>query len=280
MDSSQLGEIANAVHAKVRGSSFYVALRILPAVQREAMFAVYSFCRDVDDVADEPGPTDARQAELERWRDDIAAMYHGKITHRTQSLEGPTRQFGLRREDFLAVIDGMEMDLSGLMLAPDFARLDVYCERVASAPGRLSVRVFGMPEEEGVALAHHLGRALQLTNILRDIDEDADIGRLYLPREALSAAGIGSLEPRQAVSDLRIGAACMPVVEKARRHFSEARVIMARLPRAQVRTPLLMCEAYDSILAKLERRGFLPPRERMRLGKFTMFSLLLRYGIV
>src|SRR5271167_1893119 len=104
MDSTQLAEIASVVQAKVKGSSFYVALRILPAVQRDAMFAIYSFCRDVDDVADEPGPMDARQAELENWRDDIAAMYRGAFTHRTQSLEGPMRQFTLRQDDFLAVI--------------------------------------------------------------------------------------------------------------------------------------------------------------------------------
>jgi squalene synthase HpnD len=280
MDSSQLAEIANAVHAKVKGSSFYVALRILPAAQREAMFAIYGFCRDVDDVADEPGPKDARRAELESWRDDIGALYQGKTTHRTQGLDGPTKQFGLKREDYIAVIDGMEMDLSGQMRAPDMATLDLYCDRVASAVGRLSVRVFGMEEREGVALAYHLGRALQLTNILRDLDEDAEIGRLYLPREALSAAGVASIEPRQAVSDVRIAAACAPVAAKARSHFSEARAIMARAPRAQVRTPLLMCKAYDSILAKLERRGFRPPRERTRLNKFTMFGLLLRHGIV
>jgi presqualene diphosphate synthase len=280
MDSSHLAQIAGAVHAKVRGSSFYVALRILPPAQREAMFAIYSFCRDVDDVADEPGPKDARRAELENWRGDIDALYQGKTTPRTEGLAGPTRQFALRREDYLAVIDGMEMDLTGQMRAPDWATLDLYCDRVASAVGRLSVRVFGMEEEEGVALAHHLGRALQLTNILRDIDEDAGIGRLYLPREALLAAGVAAIEPRQAVSDLRIAAACAPVAAKARAHFSEARAIIARAPRAQVRTPLLMCEAYDSILAKLERRGFRPPRERPRLNKFTMFGLLLRYGIV
>ena len=98
---------------------------------------------------------------------------------------GPTRQFGLKREDYIAVIDGMEMDLAGQMRAPDLAALDLYCDRVASAVGRLSVRVFGMAENDGLALAYHLGRALQLTNILRDIDEDAEIGRLYLPREAL-----------------------------------------------------------------------------------------------
>ena len=280
MVSPERAGSASAVRAKVRGSSFYVALRILPAAQREAMFAIYVFCRDVDDVADEPGPKDARFAELQNWRDDIDALYRGATTLRTQGLEGPMRQFALKREDFLAVIDGMEMDLAGQMRAPDMAALDLYCDRVASAVGRLSVRVFGMAEADGLALAHHLGRALQLTNILRDLDEDAAIGRLYLPREALAAVGVAFADPRQAIFDPRIGAACAPVAERARQHFREARAIMARSPRAQVRTPLLMCEAYDSILAKLERRGFRPPRERARLGRFAMVGLLLRYGLV
>jgi presqualene diphosphate synthase len=278
LSSSGLSESANAARAKVRGSSFYVALRILPAAQRDAMFAIYAFCRDVDDVADEPGPLDERLAELAHWRDDIDALYRGATTFRTHGLEGPMRQFGLEKQDFIAVIDGMEMDLAGQMRAPDLATLDLYCDRVASAVGRLSVRVFGLGVADGLALAHHLGRALQLTNILRDLDEDADIGRLYLPREALLAAGIAFADPRQAILDPRVGAACAPLAESARDHFREARAIMARLPRAKVRTPLLMCEAYDSIRAKLERRGFRPPRERARLGKIAMVGLLIRYG--
>jgi phytoene synthase len=278
LSSPELAESASVYRAKVRSSSFYVALRILPAAQRDAMFAIYAFCRDVDDVADEPGPLDARVAELARWRNDIGAMYRGETTSRTRGLEGPTRQFGLKQQDFIAVIDGMEMDLSGQMRAPDLETLDLYCDRVASAVGRLSVRVFGMGEADGLALAHHLGRALQLTNILRDLDEDAEIGRLYVPSETLSAAGIPFADPRQAVLDPRIDAACAPLARSARGHFREARAIMARSPRAQVRTPLLMCEAYDSILAKLERRGFRPPRERARLGKIAMVGLLIRYG--
>jgi presqualene diphosphate synthase len=270
----------SAARAKVRRSSFHIALRILPAAQRDAMYSIYAFCRDVDDVADEPGPTDGRLAELANWREDIDALYNDAVTWRTEGLLGPMRQFSLKREDFLAVIDGMEMDLSGQMRGPDRATLDLYCDRVASAVGRLSVRVFGMAEADGLALAYHLGRALQLTNILRDLDEDAAIDRLYLPREALSAAGVTVADPRQAILDPRIGAACAPVVEMAHTHFRKARAIMARSPRAQVRTPLLMCEAYDSILAKLERRGFRPPRERARLGKLSMVGLLLRYGLV
>ncbi len=174
--------------APVAHSSFYTALRILPEKQREGMFAVYGFCREVDDIADDRGPATAaeRLSKLEGWRDDIAAMVAGRAPAHLAALAEATRAYHLKREDFDAVIDGMAMDAERDIRAPDWATLDLYCDRVASAVGRLSVRIFGMADEPGVALAHHLGRALQFTNILRDIDEDASVGRLYLPREALS----------------------------------------------------------------------------------------------
>src|SRR5262245_56939935 len=163
-------------------------MRILPRAQREAMFEIYSFCRQVDDIADSGGPRGPRREALDRWRADVDALYAGKTVPRTQGLLAPLRAFGFKREDFHDVIDGMEMDVIADIRAPDNATLDIYCDRVASAVGRLSVRVFGMERADGIALAHHLGRALQLTNILRDLDEDAALGRLYLPAEALCDA--------------------------------------------------------------------------------------------
>jgi len=165
------------------GSSFYAAMRILPREQREAMFQIYSFCRQVDDIADSHGPREERLAALQKWRDDIDALYRGQPPARLSDYVASVKRFDLQRADFLAIVDGMEMDVPQDIRAPDLATLDLYCDRVASAVGRLSVRVFGLPQEDGILLAHHLGRALQLTNILRDIDEDAALGRLYLPRE-------------------------------------------------------------------------------------------------
>src|ERR1700749_5108793 len=183
------------------GSSFYAAMRILPREQRDAMFQIYSFCRQVDDIADSTGPRPERLAAIQQWRDDIDALYQGHPPPRLTDYVASVRRFGLKREDFIAIIDGMEMDVPQEIRGPDFATLDLYCDRVASAVGRLSVRVFGMPREDGILLAHHLGRALQLTNILRDIDEDAGIGRLYLPKEGLAQAGITSDDPIKVAAD-------------------------------------------------------------------------------
>src|SRR5215470_4348519 len=157
------------------GSSFYAAMRILPVEQRHAMFQIYSFCRQVDDIADSDGPRPERLAALQKWRDDIDALYKGRPPERLRDYVASIKRFDLKREDFLAIVDGMEMDVPQDIRAPDFVTLDLYCDRVASAVGRLSVRVFGLPQEDGILLAHHLGRALQLTNILRDIDEDASL---------------------------------------------------------------------------------------------------------
>ena len=173
------------------GSSFYTALRILPKAQRNAMYEIYAFCRAVDDIADEGGSTESRLAGLSRWRDELNELYrHRRAGPLVRGLAPEIAEFDLQRQDFLAVIDGMEMDVHRAIKAPDWAELDLYCDRVASAVGRLSVRVYGLEEKAGIELSHHLGRALQLPNILRDLDEDAAMGRLYLPGEALDAAGI------------------------------------------------------------------------------------------
>ena len=197
---------------------------------------------------------------------------------RLAGLERAVRQFDLRREDFHAVIDGMDMDVVGDIRAPDDATLDLYCDRVASAVGRLSVRVFGMPEADGIALAHHLGRALQLTNILRDIDEDAAIGRLYLPAEELHAANIAGSDPAGVLASPGIEQVCGVIAVRARRHFAEADRIMSRNSRSSVRAPRIMSEAYKLILDRLIARGWSPPRDPVRLPRPRLMWIIMRYA--
>ncbi len=269
-----------AAAERASGSSFYTAMRILPRAQRGAMFEIYSFCRQVDDIADSRGPRDERRRELDRWRADIDAIYAGAPPVRVHGLAQAVREFGLKREDFHAVIDGMEMDVIADIRAPDNAMLDTYCNRVASAVGRLSVRVFGMAEAPGVALAHHLGRALQLTNILRDLDEDAALGRLYLPAEALRAAGIAATEPAAVLSRPALGKVCAHLVERARAYFAEADMIMAQSPRRAVRAPRIMAEAYRLILDSLTARGRAHPRPPVHVPKARLAWIILRHALI
>jgi presqualene diphosphate synthase len=270
--------IANPTRAS--GSSFYTAMRILPQAQRDAMFAIYSFCRQVDDIADARGPREPRLAQLTAWRDDIKALYAGHPGALTHDLAEPVRAFGLEQADFLAVVDGMEMDTRADIRAPVWTDLDVYCDRVASAVGRLSVKVFGLEARRGRQLAHHLGRALQLTNILRDLDEDAAAGRLYLPREALARAGIQSDNPATALASPSLDEACFQLVKAARNHFDKADEIMSECPRRQVRAPRIMAAVYHMMLERMATRGFVEPRKPVRLGRPQLLWIVARYAFI
>jgi presqualene diphosphate synthase len=265
---------------RARGSSFYLAMRLLPREQREAMFEVYSFCKAVDDIADCDAPHDWRMQRLAEWRATIDALFSRAVPSGMENLARVIERYGLRKEDFLAVIEGMEMDAAEDIRAPDFDRLDLYCDRVACAVGRLSVRIFGMEEHEGRALAYHLGRALQLTNILRDIDEDAAAGRLYLPREALQQAGIQTTDPQSALASPGLDRACRVVAERAAAHFDKADEIITRSPRRVVRAPRIMKEAYQPMLADLLARGWAWPRNRVRVSRSHLLRIALQYAFI
>jgi len=255
-------------------------MRILARQRRNAIFEIYGFCRAVDDVADSDGPRGLRLEQLAQWRADVDALYAGAPPPRLDGLAVAVRTFCLSRQDFLAIIDGMEMDIVSDIRAPDLVTLDLYCDRVASAVGRLCVRVFGLETADGIALAHHLGRALQLTNILRDLDEDAAIGRLYLPREALGAAAIVDTDPAGVLASPALGGACAVVVERARRHFDKADAVMRRCPRRSVRAPRIMAEAYKYMLERLIARGWSAPRQRVRLGRAYLIWVLVRHAVL
>jgi squalene synthase HpnD len=261
-------------------SSFYLAMRILGRERREAMFEVYSFCREVDDIADSDAPRLRRLARLSVWRQDIDALYSGHVPLGLERLAGAIARFGLRKDDFLAVIEGMEMDARADIRAPDLKQLELYCDRVACAVGRLSVRIFGMNDADGKRLAHHLGHALQYTNILRDIDDDAAVGRLYLPQEALRLANIETVDPAQVVESPHLGVACSFLAERARGHFTRADGIMSGCSRQVVRAPKIMGEVYRRMLEDMISRGWTRPRNRVHINKSHLLWIPLRHAFV
>ncbi|MEY4965244.1 MAG: presqualene diphosphate synthase HpnD [Pseudomonadota bacterium] len=274
------GAAAAAVQKKAVGSSFYLAMRLMPREERDAMFAIYAFCRKVDDIADDGiGTRPERHDRLEKWRADLAGLYAGANPPQVRFLAPAVAQYGLRLDDFLAVLDGIDMDVAEDIVAPDLAALDLYCDRVASAVGRLSIKVFSMEEVPGFDLAHHLGRALQLTNILRDIDEDAAIGRLYLPREYLQQAGITALDPKAIIASPCIDGVCRRVALLAHQHYDQAQRILSARPKGRIKTPRLMGAVYSEILKASEAQGFTAPRRRVSLPKRRLLSLALRQGL-
>ncbi|MBA5726815.1 presqualene diphosphate synthase HpnD [Bombella mellum] len=247
------------------GTSFGKGMKILPPVRRDGMFAIYAFCRVVDDIADGDIPVDDPAAALEKWKERIAALYDGQAeTPLERVLLAAVEQFGLKQEDFIAIIDGMVMDCGEPIVAPDEATLDLYCDRVASAVGRLSVRVFGTPEEYGDRLAHHLGRALQLTNILRDIAEDASRGRLYLPAELLRRYSVPT-DPAEALYAVGLDGLCRILAGRAEDHFRRAAELMRQCPAATVRPARIMAASYRVTLAALRRRGWRNPETPLRV---------------
>jgi presqualene diphosphate synthase len=263
------------------GTSFYWAMRLLPRRRRDGMYAVYAFCREVDDIADDTAPPAQKAVALAAWHAEIEALYAGTPRHLVaRALRDPVMRFRLRREDFHAVIHGMEMDAAEDIRAPDLATLDLYCARVAGAVGHLSVHVFGDPSAAAHEVADSLGRALQLTNILRDLDEDARRGRLYLPREILDRHGIRSSEPMVVLRHPALPAACRDVAAIAERHFAEAHRAMARCSRRAMRPAALMGAFYRAMLDALLRSGWRDPSARIGLSKPSKLWLVLRHGLL
>lgn len=270
----------DAVEAIVRaaGTSFHRGMAILPPDRRHAMYAIYAFCRIVDDIVDEPGDLAAKRAELDGWRTRIAGLYIGVADDLPVSrvLLRAIGAFGLRQEDFVAVIDGMQMDGESDIIAPSLAELDLYCDRVAAAVGRLSVRAFGDASAQADIVAYHLGRALQLTNVLRDIAEDAARNRVYLPREFFIRPPASAAE---ALADPLIPEICSRMTIMAHNHFRAASAAMDKCDRRAMRPARLMGATYAAILRRLEKRGWQRLDVPVKLSKWEKLWLLLRYGL-
>ena len=259
------------------GTSFYRGMRVLPPDRRMGMYAIYAFCRTVDDIADEPGTIAAKRDALDGWRTAIGAIYEGHAdSGLTRLLLRARERFDLRQEDFLAVIDGMQMDAEDSIVAPDLALFDLYCDRVASAVGRLSVRVFGDTSPAADRVAYHLGRALQQTNILRDLSEDAERGRLYLPREWLIEEDIPCTTDA-ALSAKGLPRVCHRLVSMAREHFTAADHAMQECNPKAMKPARLMSATYRALLARLEQGGFTHPEIRVGLPNWEKAWLALRF---
>jgi phytoene synthase len=263
------------------GTSFYWAMRLLPKHRRNGMYAVYAFCREVDDIADGEQPVEYKIAALAAWREEIDDLYAGHPRHVVaHALSKPAARYNLRRRDFLAIIDGMEMDARADMRTPDLATLDLYCSRVASAVGHLSVHVFGDPSDAAHAVAESLGRALQLTNILRDLDEDAGRGRLYLPREVLDRHGIRGTDPTTVLRHPALPAVCREVAAIAEEHFQLSMHAMERCSHSAMRPAAVMAAIYHATLSALLRSGWRDPARRVNVSKPLKLWLVLRHGLV
>ena len=193
--------------------------------------------------------------------------------------------YDLAQDDFDAIIDGMEMDTNGPIIAPTHDELLLYCDRVASAVGRLCVPIFGQPDEKGQSVANHLGLALQLTNIIRDVPEDAEIGRLYLPQNLLNQAGLSGLSPREVAAHPKLPIICERLGSAAEDAFLRARAAIALCDPIAMRAPTVMMNVYHQNLVRLRNNGW-DPVALQRSGmikrifyKIKKLMIALRYGL-
>jgi phytoene synthase len=235
----------------------------------------------VDDIADGEEDAETKLGKLKQWRDEIDRLYDGAPTRpTTRALAPALREFGLSREDFLAVIDGMEMDVRGTMRAPSMAELESYCDRVAGAVGLLSIKVFGADGTPAQNFARALGRALQCTNILRDLDEDAAMGRLYLPRELLAAHGITASDPDTVLAHASLPAVCGDFAERAEGYFAAAERELAGCPGRALRPAVVMMVIYRRMLDRMRKNSWQASRQEVGLSKPEKLWIAFRHGIL
>ncbi|MCL2591537.1 MAG: presqualene diphosphate synthase HpnD [Betaproteobacteria bacterium] len=243
--------------AAASGSSFYYSFMFLDPVRRQAITALYAFCREVDDVVDEhrdPAPT---HAKLDWWRQEITRVFDGTPTHPVGiALQEVCSHFGLARERLHEIIDGMAMDLQNSRYA-DFSALQNYCYHVASTVGLLSATIFGVSNPRTLDYAHDLGIALQLTNIIRDVGEDARRGRIYLPVDELQRFGVPEANILAARTSDSFRNLMAFQTERAKTYYEQALAKLPATDRKNQRPGLMMAAIYSALLRKIVQSGFL-----------------------
>ncbi len=259
------------------GSSFYYSFLFLEPAQRRAITALYAFCREVDDVVDECTDAGLSRAKLGWWRGEVAALFAGHPSHPvTQALAASLKDFSLPQEQLLEIVDGMEMDLDQFRYA-DFKALNLYCYRVASVVGLLAAEIFGYRDRQTLKYAHDLGLAFQLTNIIRDVGEDARRGRIYLPQDELARFDVAEADILQARYSDRFRRLMEFQVERARATYRQAFAQLPAADRKAQRAGLIMAAIYRATLDEimrdgcrvLDRRTSLPPLRKFWLATRT-----------
>jgi phytoene synthase len=251
------------------GSSFYYAFMFLSPPRRAAITAFYAFCREVDDIADEVSDTGVAATKLNWWRHEVSSAFAGQPSHPVmQALMPHTQPFGIAQHHLLSVIDGCQMDLDQTRYL-DFAALKRYCHLVAGIVGEVAASIFGRTSDQTIAYAHTLGRALQLTNIIRDVGDDARRGRVYLPLDEMQRFGVKASEILQRHSPWgyseRFSALMQFQAERAQQTYDEALALLPEADRESQRPGLMMANIYRALLNEIEDDDFQVLHQRTSL---------------
>ena len=247
------------------GSSFYYSFLFLPPAQRRAITALYAFCREVDDVVDEQLDEQVARAKLAWWREEIGRLFEGRPQHPvSRALAPAVESFNLPQEYFQEIIDGMEMDLD-YDCYETFKELSLYCHRVASIVGIMAAEIFGYQDRRTLKYAHHLGMAFQLTNILRDVREDCERGRLYIPLDELQRFGVSAEELAAGRTSDEIRALFQHQEQRARHYYQQAFAALPDGDRYTQRSGLIMAAIYLGTLDEIASDGFRVLERRISL---------------
>ncbi len=265
-----------AARAARSGSSFYYSFLFLPQERRRAIVALYAFCREVDDVVDETADASVARTKLAWWRNEIAAVFDGGAQHPvTRALAGVVVRFGLQRSHFEEIIDGMQMDLDQNRYA-SFADLSLYCHRAAGVVGLLSARIFGYTHPVTLDYAHDLGVAFQLTNIVRDIGEDARRGRIYIPLDEMARYGVTSTDVLQCRETDAMRELLRFQIARARSYYRQALEKLPPADRRAQRAGLIMAAIYRRLLDEIESEGTRVLSAKVSLTPISKVWLALR----
>jgi phytoene synthase len=258
------------------GSSFYYSFRFLPQQQRQAIIALYAFCREVDDTVDEIADTDIARTKLAWWREEIQRTFHGIATHPVGlALQSALQNFDLHEEYFMEIIDGMAMDLDQFSYS-EFKHLALYCRRAASVVGLLSVEIFGYEDRKTLKYAENLGMALQLTNIIRDVREDAERGRIYIPQDELQQFNVSADDLLALKSSPELIDLLKFQTARAKQYYQQALQLLPEIDRYTQRTGLIMAAIYEATLDEIEKDNFQVMQHRVSLTPLRKLWLAWR----
>ena len=257
------------------GSSFTLSFMFLPKEKRDAMTALYAFCREVDDVVDECTDYQIAQTKLAWWKQEIQRLFHETPQHPvTQALQPVVKTFDLKEAHFIEIIDGMQMDTQYNRYA-DFEQLALYCYRVASVVGLLSAQIFGYSDPATLQYAHDLGMAFQLTNIIRDVGEDARRGRIYIPLDELERAGVTEAQLLNSHASAQTQSLLLKQIERAEMFYDKA---LSQLPKVDTKPQLpglMMAAIYRALLQEIREDANLVLTHKISLPPFRKLKLAL-----
>ncbi len=262
--------------AAASGSSFYYAFLFLPTARRAAITAFYAFCREVDDVVDEVSDPGVAQTKLAWWQNEVTRAYAGQASHPVmQALMPLAADYGIEARHLLAVIEGCQMDLAQTRYL-DFPGLQRYCHLVAGVVGEVAAQIFGQSQAQTIAYAHQLGLAFQLTNIIRDVGEDALRGRIYLPMSELQQFDVKAHEILQRQYSERFTALMKFQAQRAHVLYDEALALLPAVDRRAQKPGLMMASIYRTLLREIERDNFQVLHQRIRLTPLRKLWLAWR----